>query len=128
MPAGLHLDIIDTFRDGAGQARTAKRTRFGTLKGNAHRFGQPVPGEESGGYVFTDVDAEKFAQWLAQNEGSDILADHLVIHGSTAARVLSEAREKAKVPAMAARLVPNDGDPRIREVEMAGLKAFDKKD
>lgn len=128
MPAGLHLDLITVFRDGNGQARTAKRVRFATLKGNAHKFGQPIPGEETGGYVFTDVDAEKFAQWLTQNEGSDILADHFVIHGTTAARVLAEAREKAKLPAMAPRLSPNDGDPRMREFETAGLRTFDKKD
>lgn len=119
MPSGLHMELITRIeqKDAAGVVQLAgvRRDRFATLKGNSLDL---APGAKNpvlvGGYAFTDVDADKFAEWLKQNDGSSLLVDKQIIHGAKRGDA-GQAKELAEVPAMFHRL--DDKDMKTFKVE-----------
>ena len=125
LPSGLHLELIERIerQDASNVMHLAgvRRERFATLKGNSldMKPGAKNP-ELTGGYAFTMVDADKFAEWVKRNEGSSLIADRQIIWSAKAGDK-GEAKGLAEVPAMFHRLTDE-------EVRTFGVQKMDKGD
>lgn len=92
-----------------------------TLKGWSHPFNKPDPAEGTGGYVFTQVPADFWEQWI-DGPGKDfpMIADKTILGPHRDAR--AQARDHATVPQMFAR---SDGTLRGMngKIEAEAIKA-----
>lgn len=101
MPSGVILDLDRYDSDPAHPTRPV-RVILGparvTLKGNRVPLGQPDPAV--GGYVFTQVPADFWNEWVKRNVGSPLLADKLLLAPAKPGDAPALARDHAAVPAM----------------------------
>lgn len=120
MPNGIHLEFVTTFRDSKGNVLRANRERFATLRGAAVKHGEPD--HTVMGAAFTQVDADKWAYWLKENDGNSLIADGMVFAEVKVADAHAHAKDEA---ARAGQFTPlaERGDPRwIKGVKAASME------
>lgn len=137
MPNGVVLNFnrYERMNETTADIRKIVDRRTITLKGWAHKVGEPPPVLIEGGYALTSgVPADLWDEWAKTHADSPLLEDRLIFAAPTSDRALKQAREQASVPKQFSPARPTDvpgvvvatddkGKPLIKHNEKALIEA-----
>lgn len=83
-----------------------------TLKGWSHRFNEPDPTAETGGYRLTPVPADFWEKWLATHQDFPLLQDDIIKGPPARGSAIDQAKALAEVPKLYA---PSSGQLKAAE-------------
>jgi hypothetical protein len=81
-----------------------------TLKGWAFRVGIDAPLVSPGGYVFTPVPREFWAEWIKRNGEGDLIASQMIIFGDTMDAAQGKAVDRAELVRVFRGAIPRKED------------------